>query len=347
MKGKGTKVVTASALTVWTALLSHLIIAYALTTAHVLGAVPLAKTARKGPVTATVSLEPSEPRIGDTVTLTLRVVAEGNVELLMPEFGEALEQFPIVDFALEELIDEEQRIVVTQTYQLQPPRSGPQYISPIMIEFVDRRQGQRPSPDGFDAYELLTEQLAFEVESVVPDDAEADLHPPLGKLTRHASSTRARWPWVILAVAILIAAPLVGLFWSRSRRRARRRSAYEIAMVRLDRLLAQPRDNPKHVDSFFVELSSLVRWYLETRFDLRAPERTTEEFLNLASESPDLSREHQLQLREFLHRADLVKFAQFSPSVHDIDDSVSSARRFLDETCLDSSLVEHAQDAAA
>ncbi len=37
-------------------------------------------------------------------------------------------------------------------------------------------------------------------------------------------------------------------------------------------------------------------------------------------------------LREFLRRADLVKFANFVPSEQDTDESVTAARRFLEET---------------
>ena len=47
-----------------------------------------------------------------------------------------------------------------------------------MIEFVDRRPGADAAPQGLDAYGLLTERLAFEVESVLPEDAEVDLPPP-------------------------------------------------------------------------------------------------------------------------------------------------------------------------
>jgi hypothetical protein len=105
-----------------------------------------------------------------------------------------------------------------------------------------------------------------------------------------------------------------------------------VAIRRLGRLLAQARDKPEKVDAFFVELSSIVRWYLEDRFDLRAPELTTEEFLGSMSGSPDLTPEHQPLLRDFLRRADLVKFANFVPGSGDIDDSVVVARRFLEET---------------
>jgi hypothetical protein len=124
------------------------------------------------------------------------------------------------------------------------------------------------------------------------------------------------------------------------RRRARRRTAYDIARSQLDRLLTKPRPSAEEVDAFYVELSGIVRRYLEDRFELRAPELTTEEFMASVRQSPDLSRDHQALLREFLRQADLVKFAGVQPSSEDIEGSISAARRFLEETRENAPLIE-------
>ena len=293
---------------------------------------PIQRTTQKGPVRATAQLEPPDPLIGDPVELTLRVVAEKGVELIMPEFGEALGHFGILDFNSEEQIDGEGQTIATQRYQLQPRRSGKHSIPPIMIEFVDRRPGAQPAPKGLDAYELLTERLAFEVGSVLLDQADAELSPPLGQLPLRQQDHRRAWLWLLLLAALVVAAVFAWQAWRSTRRRARQRSAYEIAHTRLIHLLNGPRNNPEQIERFFVGLSDIVRRYLEDRFDLRAPELTTEEFLAQMSHSPEMSSEHQTLLRDFLRRADLVKFAKFLPSDQDIDDSIAAARRFLAET---------------
>ncbi len=292
----------------------------------------LEKTTRKGPVEATVRLEPRQPRIGDPINLTLKVTAEKEVELIMPEFGQVMERFTIIDFVKNEKIDDHGRTVSSHRYELQAPRSGKQIIPPILIEFVDHRKGSRPAPEGLDSYELLTERLSFEVQSVLPRDVQVELNPPLGKLSLLGSSGGRIWAWV-MGLLLLFAVAFWGWrVWLASRQKARRRSAYEIAMGRLTELVTRSRNDPEQVDAFFVELSAIVRWYLENRFELRAPELTTEEFLESMSQSPELSRGHQAMLREFLRRADLVKFANFVPSEQDTDESVTAARRFLEET---------------
>jgi len=106
-----------------------------------------------------------------------------------------------------------------------------------------------------------------------------------------------------------------------------------MARTRLDALSSQRRPtNEDEIDNFFVELSALIRRYLEDRFELRAPELTTEEFLQVASASPDLDEAHQGFLRSFLRRADEVKFARFIPPPEDIEVALGAASRFLDET---------------
>ena len=86
------------------------------------------------------------------------------------------------------------------------------------------------------------------------------------------------------------------------------------------------------MDAFFVRLSGVIRRYLEDRFALRSPELTTEEFLDELAVSPDLLRSHQEVLRDFLRRADLVKFAHYLPTSSDVEDSLDTARRFLEAT---------------
>lgn len=301
---------------------------------------------QSGPVTVSIVLDPDQPTIGDIISLTITVTAEKLVEVLMPEFGDALERFSIVDFAPRQMLDNSGRTVLIQKYRLQTPSSGKHAIPPILVEYVDRRPGQKTAPEGLDAYEIMTERLEFEVKSVIPQGASAKLKPALGKLGPRRSEPASRWPWYLAGVLLLaVITPLAVRAWIALNKRARRRSAFEIARMRLDQLLARPRPTSEQVDAFYVELSSIVRRYLEDRFDLRAPELTTEEFLasvGQAGVNAGLSREHHSLLREFLRQADLVKFAGVQPSSEDIERSIQTAARFLEETRENSPLLEEA-----
>lgn len=302
-------------------------------------AMPIESVAERGPVRVVVRLDPSTPRVGDTLTLTLEVTAEEDVELLMPSFGQALERFPIVDFLPSDRLDDEGRTVASQRYALELTASGKASIPPLIVEFVDHRDGSKPAPDGEDAYELLTEQVPFEVMSVVPTMAATELKPPIGELEPLGSS---RPVWIGATALLLLAAAAFTAWRLRGgwNSQARRKSAYEMATARLDALVARPLPGPEAVSAFFVELSDLIRRYLEDRFELRAPELTTEEFLTVAAASPDLLAEHKGFLQGFLQSADMVKFARFVPGEQEIGDALLRARLFLDQTRDDDSAAD-------
>jgi len=294
----------------------------------------LAQARQLGPVSVITELAPRKPTIGDEMVLEIRVEAEAGVEVLMPEFGEALSRYTIVDYVPRQRVESDGSTTHIQRYTLQPYRSGDQSIPPILVEFVDRRPGKKPSPDDLDAYEVLTERIDFHVTSVLPDRASAELNPPMGKLDLAQRGETAR---SVLLAALIIAAVLASLagivWWRARRRRVIRRNAYEIARARLDWLLqaATPR-GASDMEAFYIEISSIIRRYLEDRFELRAPELTTEEFLAVAGNSGALSREHQRLLRDFLRQADLVKFAGRQANEEEIRESTEAAVRFLEET---------------
>lgn len=286
-----------------------------------------------GPVSVTLRVAPSAPRIGDVVELVLEARAEPGVELLMPEFGEALGRFEIVDFAPSEREEGAGLTVARQRYRLQPNRSGKQSIPALRVEFVDRRPGQKPAPEGEDAYEILTERVALDVASILAADAPLELRPAHPDLSRRRFPGLPWWGWLLAACALAaVATPFALRAWQDHRARQRQRSAYEIARGELDALLAKGRPQAETVDGFYVELSLIVRRYLENRFALRSPELTTEEFLSEMGRSPDLARGHQQLLRDFLVEADLVKFAGVRPGAEVVGQSIAAAERFLEET---------------
>lgn len=288
----------------------------------------------RGPVRVDLSVIPAEPVIGDLIELRLEVRAEAGVEIIMPEFGEALGRFEIVDFVpSRQQTEAGGGSLARQIYRLQSARSGRQTIPPLRVEFVDRRDGRRPAPDGEDAYEILTDRISLDVAPILDEGAPLKLrpmHPDLGP--RRAPS----WPWWVWAAGSLLVLAAVAPFARRgfiaAQRRQRQKSAYDVARGELDRLLEAGRPTAETMDRFYVKLSLIVRSYLEDRFALRSPELTTQEFLAEMGRSPDLARSHQQLLQKFLEQADLVKFAGHRPGSEVVSESIGAAELFLRET---------------
>ena len=300
---------------------------------------------RAGPVVATVSLTPAAPRLGDALVLTLTVVADAGVTVEMPVFGDALGRFGIVDYTPRREAGAEGRVTLTQRYTLQSPMSGHQRIPRLRVEYVDERDGQADAAPR----ELLTDELAFSVASVLPDDEQSagareglaarnkqlshELRPARAPLAELKGPWLARyWPWLAAGIVVLAGACAGFVVWLRRREERARLTAYDRAMARLDRLRRTGLPDAAAVDGWYVELSDIVRRYIEERFALRAPELTTEEFLLEAGRTADLKRPHRELLSDFLARCDRVKFARYSPEDDESRDALGVAERFLVET---------------
>jgi len=144
------------------------------------------------------------------------------------------------------------------------------------------------------------------------------------------------WAWLGWVLAVLGLAAVFGWWWWRRRRRRGLPlppakpplPPHERARRRLEAALAL-LDEP---EPFCVEVSSILRVYLEERFQFHAPERTTEEFLVELSVSPCLTELQKQAVAGFLERCDLVKFARAEPTQLELRDLHAAAERLVNET---------------
>jgi hypothetical protein len=180
---------------------------------------------------------------------------------------------------------------------------------------------------------LLTEEVPIEVGTVLAEKTDAALSPAKGTIATYVGR-KPLWPYVALGlVPVTIAAGVVLVLALRRRAvRYARISAWEMAMQRLADLERRGAPAPDEADGWFVELSSVVRAYVEGRFRLRAPELTTEEFLSEARRIPELGDAHRDLLGSFLERCDRVKFAGWRPEANESLEVHGAARSFVVES---------------
>ncbi len=146
---------------------------------------------------------------------------------------------------------------------------------------------------------------------------------------------RGLWVFPLVALLALGAALLAVRLFRRVREPAPPPPlppAHDAALADLHRLLSQGWIEAGEAERFYVELSRIVRAYIERRFGLQAPERTTEEFIREASESVALSVEHRQLTCRFLEHSDLVKFARARPGAEDMQAAANSAEQLVRET---------------
>ena len=153
-----------------------------------------------------------------------------------------------------------------------------------------------------------------------------DIKPPI------EISDGWQWLWWTLAVlAIFVIAVIVWCWWRKRRAQVvvvPPVPAHVRAKQKLDEalaLIAQPKP-------FVIAVSDTARAYLEERFEFRAPERTTEEFLRELSGTDLLAREQKDSLGNFLESCDLVKFAKYEPRETELRELHGSAVKLVEET---------------
>ena len=212
---------------------------------------------------------------------------------------------------------------------LEPDRSGELSIAPLATWFNEA---------GEDAeVEILTEEIPVTIEGLA---GVGDLEVSEPGAVVPSDSLEATDPRLLFGLASVGVALLVSLgAWllTRGPKRAPPPTPpHEIAWESLHRLVAQKFVERGEVELFFVHLSAILRHYIEGRFEVHAPERTTSEFLEEAREAPALGP-YRERLVEFLRRSDQVKFAQFQPESEAIQESFDLVKQFVEETTPDAS----------
>ncbi|UCD85715.1 MAG: hypothetical protein JSU92_05850 [Deltaproteobacteria bacterium] len=286
------------------------------------------KVYERGPVTFILKASRQEITIADRLRLSLEVRAREEYEVSLPEFGEKLEQFGITDYhAPPPQLIKEGMVQLKKSYELEPFLSGKYKIPPMKVVFWKKGEDKR--------HKIESEELTIQVKSLLPDKmadlAIKEIVPPV------ALPEPLRW-WIfgLIAVGVLGAGGTAAFLLLRRRgakaEAALRRAAHEIAYEELEALLKEKLVEKGMLKTFYLRLSNILRHYIENRFALRAPERTTEEFLAEIRTTEALVSSHKELLKAFLSHCDLVKFAEHHPTNDEIQKTFDACKQFIVET---------------
>ena len=138
-------------------------------------------------------------------------------------------------------------------------------------------------------------------------------------------------PYIIAALTALIVIIMIwSAFFKRKKSSAAKKakSPYELAMERMKTLLESDLVH-RDVKMFYVELTEIVREFIERTTLINAPELTTDEFLYKISQSKVFSDVERIRLKHFLESADMVKFAKYDPGEDGINTAVHNAEAFI------------------
>lgn len=288
-------------------------------------------TTERGPLAATVEVTPKKPRLSDILTVTLTVTAATQIEVKMPEFQSAFDEFVVRDFQDPLPVTSSNQRTLKQIYQLEPRTAGELKIPAFTINYSGRATDKKLSANNDDDFDqLVTEELEFTVATIIDESSlSLDLLKPAAAPIALPEPVKP-FPWLqwLVAIASLLAG--VAVWWIRSKRirPEDRPSPNEIANQELDQLVS---DKSARVDlrTFYVQLTGIVRRYIEAVTGVNAAEQTTEEFLSEMQDKRLFSDSSNQRLQQFLEASDLIKFAGQTPDSEAVESSIQAARQFI------------------
>jgi len=308
------------------------------------------KSYERGPLTVHVRLDKSKITIAETLLLEFEAAIEPDYEMQMPRIDKILENFGIVDWDdLGEKLNENNNIVTNRQYRLEPFLSGTYAIPAFTFEFhpavsprLQEADANYPASNGTqDAnsieakkYKLLTEPIDIEVTSLLGEQHAELKIADIEDVVEMPKEASFWWVWT-LAGAVAMAGIAGWLYLRRKRKTCLVRifkPAHELAYERLRALIKDDLITVGKIKEFYERISDILRRYIEHRFDLRAPERTTDEFLTELQWTDALSTTDKESLGEFLRHCDLVKFAKYNPTAEQIQRTFDLVKDFIEKT---------------
>lgn len=246
--------------------------------------------------------------------LTMSISAPKGTIAGIPDIRERTKGFSTVDDFINDPVEtadgkmeyvSEWRLVpepCAKTYKIMPFAVGNIICGPVKFEMPSSRE---PVTGGMEI------------------DPRKDLPPMSWKLFGQIVFALALAALVIIALVRLVA-------FIRRKIREHRMSPIERAWLELERLLGRGLPGRGRYKDFYVELTMVVRRYIQRKYGIKAPNMTTSEFLReTAQQRSDISGREEL--KEFLESADMVKFAGVEATPEMADDATGRAKKYLKE----------------
>lgn len=264
--------------------------------------------------------------IGDPIHLRVEASAPARGELQFPVFADSIGPFAILSSKPAVTTERDGRRTVVQELDVTLWETGSSPIPPQEVLWI-------PAPGETLFATAGGEEIT--VGSVLPAEAQGPEH--LHDLKDVVPLGWPLWPWILLGIALLAA---LAYWWLRLRKRRPGAiiaappplpplEAFELG---LGDLLA--RELPQHgeMKRFYVELSQLLRAYVERKFGIPALEGTRSEVVAALREDPRVSPADVVWLEEWLSAGDLVKFAKGERLVDDALKDAEHARTWVRQT---------------
>jgi hypothetical protein len=269
-----------------------------------------------------ITLSEKEVSLGKAITCTLRAITDVNPKfrpaIIPPDFS----SFNIKDYSSTQS-EVDNKVILEQIYQIQPVMEGNLAIEPVTFNILDEDDNVVSSYQTDSTYVKVGPMLSAD-KQMRPIRATLEVARDWVRMSIIGGST------LLTALLTWLTIYLI----KRHRRKlaemqnmiteAPKRPAWEIALEQLEELKSKRYVEDYKFMPFHVELSLILREFLENRFEFNAVEFTTTEIIR-AFRKIEKSKSWIDDCINTLQICDLVKFA-------DYDSSPAEMQHLFDQT---------------
>ncbi|WP_211166312.1 BatD family protein [Mucilaginibacter robiniae] len=188
---------------------------------------------------------------------------------------------------------------------------------------------------------VKTEPLTLQVTSVKVDTTKGvfDIKQPIGVSYSFWDWLRDHWLSVVLV--LLGIGIIAGIIWYYKKRPKPEAivipevkpqvPAHLIALSKLEELRNKKLWQTEQVKPYYIELTDIIREYIELRYNVKTNEKTTDEIF-AGLRNVDMEPVNRNRLQQILTLADLVKFAKAQPLPTENEESMDNAIAFVQST---------------
>jgi hypothetical protein len=275
------------------------------------------------PLQITLTIDPGSVSVDHDVLAILRIQAPSQTDVTLPPLEDRFQGFAVSGAYDAEPSQKDGRTTLERRIRLTPLVADEYRLAPLVVQYVNR--GRNPPVSAW----LTTRSVLFPVRKLPAaggDNLDLDVKPQ-----RVPPSGLTIALWCCTGLAVIGIGLLLWKIFTRVREEVRlaRMNPKERALHELDRLLAKDLLARNLVKDFYVELTMIVRRYIERAHGIRAPEQTTEEFLMAMAADAHFPPAVASRLKSFLQAADLVKFAAYLPPRESTGAAVDTAREYV------------------
>ncbi len=280
-------------------------------------------------------------KIGDQTKLRVDIQYPKDMSVSWPLMQDTIiDKLEIVDLSLDTIFTQKQINHFVVNYTITSFDSGYYVIPPQII--INKKTNDT----------LESQALRFAVATLVLDttkqNAIFDIKAPIEAPWTLSEFLSENYPYLLLG--LLLIALILAVLWFVKKRKNRelppvkklipKEAAHVVALRELEDLKEKKLWQSDRIKLYYVELSDIVRNYLENRYRIKSLEQTSQEIFDTLRNGGILKDEQFLQLKQILSTADMAKFAKAKPLANENDLALKNAFDLIESTKLISEQVE-------